>query len=132
MPPMFQEHFAEERNVTEEELKDLYAAYVQEHYVDAYTDGSYALNESYVAQGYTDIPYLYIPENFIFVRVIQLSDKVKATDTLNKIQGGEDFATTTRTPTARPWATSPRPSARTTAPSTPRSMRKPALRLSMT
>lgn len=88
-----QEHFAAERNVTEEELPEIYAAYVKEHYQDAYTDGSYALNESYVAQGYTDIPYLYIPENFIFVRVIQLSDKVKATDTLNKIQGGEDFET---------------------------------------
>ena len=47
----------------------------------------------YVAQGYTDIPYLYIPDGFIFVRVIQLSDKVKATDILNKIQGGEDFET---------------------------------------
>ena len=88
-----QEHFAEERNVTEEELKDLYAAYVQEHYVDAYMDGAYSLTESYVAQGYTDIPYLYIPDGFIFVRVIQLSDKVKATDILNKIQGGEDFET---------------------------------------
>ena len=88
-----QEHFAAERNVTEEELKDLYDAYVQEHYVDAYTDGAYSLTEAYVAQGYTDVPYLYIPEGFIFVRVIQLSDKVKATDTLNKIQGGEDFET---------------------------------------
>ena len=88
-----QEHFAAERNVTEEELPEIYAAYVQEHYVDGYTDGSYSLNESYVALGYTDVPYLYIPEDFIFVRVIQLSDKVLATDTLNKIQGGEDFET---------------------------------------
>ena len=88
-----QEHFAAERNVTEEELPAIYEAYVQEHYVDGYTDGSYTYNESYVAQGYTSIPYLYIPDDFIFVRVIQLSDKVVATDTLNKIQGGEDFET---------------------------------------
>lgn len=88
-----QEHFATERNVTEEELPDIYAEYVKEHYQDAYTDGAYTYTESYVAQGYTSIPYLYIPEDFIFVRVIQLSDKVKATDTLNKIQGGEDFET---------------------------------------
>lgn len=88
-----QEHFANQRNVTEEELPEIYAEYVQEHYVDAYTDGSYTLNESYVAQGYTDIPYLYIPENFIFVRVIQLSDKLKADETLEKIQAGEDFET---------------------------------------
>ena len=88
-----QEHFANQRNVTEEELPELYAEYVKEHYQDAYSDGSYSLAESYVAQGYTDIPYLYIPEDFIFVRVIQLSDKVKATDTLQKIQDGEDFET---------------------------------------
>ena len=88
-----QEHFAAERNVTEDELKDIYAEYVKEHYQDAYTDGAYSLNESYVAQGYTDIPYLYIPEDFIFVRVIQLSDEAKATETLEAIQGGEDFET---------------------------------------
>ena len=88
-----QEHFAAERNVTDGELKDIYAAYVQEHYVDAYSEGAYSLTESYVANGYTDIPYLYIPEDFIFVRVIQLSDKVKANATLEQIQAGEDFET---------------------------------------
>ena len=88
-----QEHFANQRNVIEEELPAIYEEYVQEHYVDGYTDGSYSLNESYVAMGYTDIPYLYIPEDFIFVRVIQLSDEEKASETLEKIQGGEDFET---------------------------------------
>ena len=47
----------------------------------------------YVANGYTDIPYLYIPEDFIFVRVIALTDGIKAKDILSKIQGGEDFET---------------------------------------
>lgn len=88
-----QEHFAAERNVTEEELKDIYADYVKEHYQDVYTEGAYSLTESYVAQGYTDIPYLYIPEDFIFVRVIQLSNEAKANEILEKIQGGEDFET---------------------------------------
>ncbi len=88
-----QEHLAAERNVTDGELKDIYAAYVQEHYVDAYTDGAYTMTESYVANGYTDIPYLYIPEDFIFVRVIALTDGIKAKDILSKIQGGEDFET---------------------------------------
>ena len=88
-----QEHFAAERNVTEEELKELYPAFVKEHYQDAYTDGAYTLTESYVANGYTDIPYLYIPEDFIFVRVIQLTDKIKAQEILEKVQGGEDFET---------------------------------------
>ena len=35
-----QEHFAAERNVQEEELKDIYAEYAKEHYQDAYTDGA--------------------------------------------------------------------------------------------
>ena len=88
-----QEHFAAERNVTEEELKDIYAEYVKEHYEDAYTEGAYAANTSYVVSGYTDIPYLYIPENFLFVQVIQLSDGDKAQEILTKIKEGEDFET---------------------------------------
>ncbi len=88
-----QEHFAAERNVTEEELKDIYAEYVQTYYVDGYTAGSYYQNEAYVATGYTQIPYLYIPEDFIFVRVIQLSDEEKANEIMEKIEGGEDFET---------------------------------------
>ena len=88
-----QEHFAAERNVTDGELKDIYAAYVQEHYVDAYSEGAYSLTESYVANGYTDIPYLYIPEDFIFVRVMTITDAIKAKEILKKIQDGEDFET---------------------------------------
>ena len=79
--------------MTEGELKDIYAEYVQEHYVDGYTDGAYAQMASYVAAGYTDIPYLYIPEDFLFVHVIQLSDAEKAQDILTKIKEGEDFET---------------------------------------
>lgn len=88
-----QEYFAAQRNLTDAELKDVYAAYVQEHYVDAYTDGAYTEAESYVAMGYTDIPYLYIPEDFFFVRVIQLSDKTKADEIMAEIEGGADFET---------------------------------------
>ena len=66
-----QEHFAEERNVTEAELKDIYAEYAKTYYQDAYEAGAYSQNASYMASGYTDIPYLYIPEDFIFVQVIQ-------------------------------------------------------------
>ena len=93
MAAKLQEHFAAERNVGEDELKGIYDEYVQEHYVDAYSDGAYAMNESYVANGYTEIPYLYIPEDFIFVRVIQLTDKIKAQQILENVQGGEDFET---------------------------------------
>ena len=88
-----QEHYAAERNVTEEELKDLYAEYAKTYYQDAYVDEAYSQNASYVLAGYSDIPYLYIPEDFLFVQVIQLSDKQKAEETFDKIKAGEDFET---------------------------------------
>ena len=88
-----QEHFAAERNVTEEELKDIYAEYAKTYYEDAYEEGAYSQNASYVLEGYTEIPYLYIPEDFLFVQVIQLSDAEKAEEILAKINGGEDFET---------------------------------------
>lgn len=88
-----QEHFAAERNVQEEELKDIYAEYAKAYYQDAYTDGAYAQNLSYLASEYTNIPYLYIPENFLFVQVIETTDGEKFQDMLTKIQGGEDFTT---------------------------------------
>jgi len=87
-----EEALAAERNVTEEELKDLYAEYAKTYYQDSYTEGAYAQNLSYVAAGYTDIPYLYIPEDFLFVQLIQLSDADKLSELMDKLQAGEDFA----------------------------------------
>ena len=88
-----QEYFTAERNVTEEELKDIYTEYAKTYYEDAYTDGSYSNNLYYLMASYTDIPYLYIPEDFIFVQVIQYADDEKAQEVLTKIQEGEDFET---------------------------------------
>ena len=85
------EHFAAERNVSEAELKDIYAEYAKTYYEDAYVEGAYAQNASYMVQGYTDIPYLYIPENFLFVQVIQNSDAEKANEILAEIKGGKEF-----------------------------------------
>ena len=85
------EHFAAERNVSEAELKDIYAEYAKTYYEDAYVEGAYAQNASYMVQGYTDIPYLYIPENFLFVQVIQNSDAEKANEILTEIKGGKEF-----------------------------------------
>ena len=88
-----QEHFAAERNVTEEELPDIYAEYAKTYYQDGYEEGNYSQQAEYLLAGYVDTPYLYIPDNFIFVQVIQLSDAEKAQDILTKIKGGEDFET---------------------------------------
>ncbi len=86
-----QEHFAAERNVTEAELKDIYAEYAKTYYEDGYTAGAYAQTASYMVEGYTDIPYLYIPEDFIFVQVIQTSDADKAGEIMAGIKDGKDF-----------------------------------------
>ena len=88
-----EEYFANERNVTEAELKDIYAEYAKTYYQDAYTDGAYASNASYMLSGYTQIPYLYIPEDFLFVQVIQLSDAEKAEKIFAEIQGGKEYET---------------------------------------
>ena len=84
-------YYAAERNVTDDELEGLYADYVKKNYEDVYKDGNYSETESYVALGYMDIPYLWIPADFFFVRVIQLSDETKANDIMEEIEGGADF-----------------------------------------
>ncbi len=88
-----QEHFVAERGLTEAELPAIYEEYAKTYYQDSYIEGYVASQTEYLAQGYTDIPYLYIPDNFLFVQVIQLSDAEKAQDILSKINGGEDFET---------------------------------------
>ena len=88
-----QEHYAEERNVQDSELEAIYADYVQQYYVDAYTDGAYSQQADYVAQGYSQIPYLYIPEDFLFVRAIEVTDEAAFEDIMGKITAGEDFET---------------------------------------
>lgn len=86
-------YYVAERNVTDDELESLYADYVKANYEDVYQDGNYSQTESYVALGYMDIPYLWIPEDFFFVRVIQLSDEDKANEIMEAIEGGADFET---------------------------------------
>ena len=87
-----QEHFAAERNVADSELKDIYAEYAKAYYQDAYEAGAYAQAVSYLASGYTDIPYLYIPEDFIFVQVLQTADADKVQALMTRLNEGEDMA----------------------------------------
>lgn len=88
-----QEYFTAQRNVTEEELPGIYEEYAGTYYQDTYVEGYYAQQMEYLSEGYTDTPYLYIPEDFLFVQVIQLSDADKAQEILAKIEAGEDFET---------------------------------------
>lgn len=75
----------EEQSVTDEELPEIYEKYVQEYYVDGYTDGAYASYESYRQQGQVETSYLYVPENFVFVRMIVLNAADLADEFMAKI-----------------------------------------------
>ena len=86
-----EEYYNTERSVAEDEIPAAYEKYVQEYYVDTYADGSYAQYENYYQQGYSKTRYLYVPEDFLFVRVIKLDDSDKATELMDKINSGEEF-----------------------------------------
>ena len=88
-----QEYFTAQRNVTEEELPAIYEEYARTYYQDTYVEGYYAQQTEYLSEGYTDTPYLYIPEDFLFVQVIQLCEADEAQEILAKIEAGEDFET---------------------------------------
>lgn len=76
----------EEKVVADEDLPQIYADYVQEHYVDAYEDGAYASYEYYRQMGQYNTPYLYVPEDFVFIRVIQLNALDLAQESMEKIE----------------------------------------------
>ena len=82
------QHYKDEKNITEEELPALYEQYVQDNYVKAYADGAYANYERYRKQGSVTLPYLYIPEGFVFIRDIEIEDEAVAKETMTKIEEG--------------------------------------------
>lgn len=76
----------DEKVVTDEELPEIYNDYVQTNYVDGYTDGAYANYEYYRQLGSVETSYLYVPEDFVFIRVIQMTAADVAEDANAKIE----------------------------------------------
>lgn len=87
----------EEKVVTDEELPEIYNEYAQTNFADNYEDGSYATYEYYRRQGSTNLPYLYVPEDFVFVRMILITDPEVGADVLTQIKDDpEQFETILR------------------------------------
>lgn len=76
----------DEKVVTDEELPEIYEDYVQTNYVDSYTDGTYSTYEYYRRQGSYTTPYLYVPEGFVFIRTILITDPETGADVLAQIK----------------------------------------------
>lgn len=76
----------DEKVVTDEDLPQIYADYVQKYFVDAYADGDYATYEYYRQLGTYETSYLYVPEDFVFIRAIQLNALDLAEDAMAQIE----------------------------------------------
>lgn len=79
----------EEKEVTDEELPEIYNEYAQTYFADSYTEGSYATYEYYRRQGSYNTPYLYVPENFVFIRSILITDPEVANEVWPQIKADE-------------------------------------------
>ena len=55
---------------TDEELLAFYDSEVKEHYAGDYTDGTYAMQMYYYLLGYSSVPYLYVPEGFVYIDIL--------------------------------------------------------------
>ena len=69
----------EESGITEADAEALYPDWAS-YYEGYYSEGMVATYDSYFMQGYQKIRYLYIPENFVFLRVITLTDEARAAE----------------------------------------------------
>lgn len=65
-----QEYYhSETQNYTDEELVSYYHDYVLDTYAEGYTEGTYSMQMYMYMIGYTQTPFLYVPEGFIYVDV---------------------------------------------------------------
>lgn len=84
---------------TEEDLLAYYDQFVQENYADPYTSGAYSMQMYMYQIGYTTTPYLYIPENFIYLDVLSYtcSSNEEASAMLQKYEESGDFEAFSKT-----------------------------------
>ncbi|MCL2695198.1 MAG: SurA N-terminal domain-containing protein [Clostridiales bacterium] len=80
--------------VADEELPALYEKFVHEYFRDGYSRGMVTTYYERFAKGESEYTYLYIPDEFIFVRAIYAgTDEENAKAILARIEGGERFDT---------------------------------------
>ena len=85
---------AQTKNYSEEELLAYYNEYVTESYGDDYTEGNYSTYMSMYTLGYYTVPWLYVPEGFIYVDIVQIDAETE--DEINELyatlESGATFA----------------------------------------
>lgn len=86
---------SETKDYTEDELLAYYDKYVQENYADAYSTGTYSMQMYMYQVGYSQTPYLYVPEGFLYIDALTYTgateDDVKSVQ--KRLDDGDDFET---------------------------------------
>lgn len=89
-----QEYYkSETQNYTDEDLHAYYDEYVLDTYADGYTEGTYSMQMYMYQIGYSQTPFLYVPEGFIYVDVASYasSNEEEVTNMKKRIDEGESF-----------------------------------------
>ncbi|MDO4543982.1 MAG: hypothetical protein Q4C01_05445 [Clostridia bacterium] len=86
-------YYEENEMVGYEELLTAYEQYVTDIVMPNYYNGTYASYETSYQAGTSEYRYLYIPEDFVFVRAIKLSDEETMNEVVARLEAGEDFET---------------------------------------
>lgn len=89
-----EEHYAAEmKDYTEEELLTYYEETTQANFADVYETGIYSTYMLMYGMGYYGMPYLYVPEDFLYIDLIEVNAEDEATVTafIERLQNGESF-----------------------------------------
>ena len=86
---------SETQNYTDADLLAYYDKFVTENYADNYEPGTYSMQMYMYMIGYNQVPFLYVPENYIYVDVLSYTagseEDAKAFE--QRFKDGEDFDT---------------------------------------
>lgn len=79
--------------VTDEQLMAEYDSVIQDYYIDGYTEGAYSTALDSYLSGTSSYPWLYIPEDSIFVRIaaIDCPDAIDAAERAAEVTTDEEF-----------------------------------------
>lgn len=89
-----EEYYADEMNdYTEEELLAYYEETAQANFAELYEAGIYSTYMMMYGMGYYGMPYLYVPENFLYIDLIEVNaeDEATVTDFIARLDAGESF-----------------------------------------
>ncbi len=89
-----QEYYASDvQNYTDADLIAYYDETVTENYADSYFAGQYSMSMQMYSLGYAQQPFLYIPEHFVYVDVIELDaeSEEEVQQFYARLENGETF-----------------------------------------